>query len=92
MICTDADGNRDFCVDGENCLMPDARPSAVRDAIHRLLADPALRSRLGHAGVTTASGYAWAPRIDALEQYMFEIAQPRKTEPSTEAVPETRRR
>src|SRR5205085_762288 len=22
VVCTDADGNRDFCVDGENCLMP----------------------------------------------------------------------
>ena len=22
VVCTDAHGNRDFCVDGENCLMP----------------------------------------------------------------------
>ena len=23
VVCTDAHGNRDFCVDGENCLMPE---------------------------------------------------------------------
>ena len=50
VVCTDAHGNRDFCRDGENCLMPAARPRAVRDAIQRLLDDPGLRSRLGEAG------------------------------------------
>ena len=25
VVCTDAHGNRDFCADGENCLMPEAR-------------------------------------------------------------------
>jgi GT2 family glycosyltransferase len=87
VICTDADGNRDFCVDGENCLMPDSRPSAVAADIGRLLADPALRSRLSQAGITTASAYAWGPRIDALERFMFEIARPRRIAPSTKAVP-----
>ena len=26
VVCTDADGNRDFCADGENCLIARARP------------------------------------------------------------------
>ena len=29
VVCTDAHGNRDFCVDGENCLMPEPTPEAV---------------------------------------------------------------
>ena len=59
VVCTDAHGNRDFCVDGENCLMPEASPAAVAASISRLLADSALRSRLGQAGIATAAAYAW---------------------------------
>jgi glycosyltransferase involved in cell wall biosynthesis len=92
VVCTDADGNRDFCADGANCLMPDARPAAVAADVRRLLADPELRSSLAQAGTATAGTYTWDPRIDALERFMFEIARPRKTRPSTDAVPEPRRR
>jgi glycosyltransferase involved in cell wall biosynthesis len=92
VVCTDADGNRDFCVSGQNCLMPDAHPGAVAADVGRLMADPALRSRLGQAGIATAGDYAWGSRIDALERFMFEITQPRKIAPSTAAVPEPRRR
>jgi len=92
LVCTDAHGNRDFCASGKNCLMPEAKPSAVAAAIGRLLDDPALRSRLGQAGIATASTYAWGPRIDALEHFMFEIARPRKIAPTSDAVPDPRRR
>nr|MDQ3850997.1 glycosyltransferase [Actinomycetota bacterium] len=70
VVCTDAHGNRDFCVDGENCLMPEPTVAAVRGAIQRLLADPALRERLGAAGRRTAQDYAWEKRIDALEGFL----------------------
>jgi GT2 family glycosyltransferase len=92
VVCTDADGNRDFCVNGGNCLMPEARPVTVAADVARLLADRALRSRLVQAGTATADAYAWGPRIEALERFMFEISRPRRTEPSTDAVPEPRRR
>ncbi|MGA2013506.1 MAG: glycosyltransferase [Solirubrobacteraceae bacterium] len=92
VVCTDAHGNRDFCIDGENCLMPEPTPAAVAAAVTRLLADPALRARLGQAGVATAARYRWPERIDALERFMLEIAQPRRTEPSTDKVPGPRRR
>jgi GT2 family glycosyltransferase len=92
VVCTDAHGNRDFCANGRNCLMPEAQPSAVAAALDRLLADPALRSRLGQAGIATANVYAWGPRIDALERFMFEIARPKKIAASTDAVPDARRR
>jgi len=78
VVCTDAHGNRDFCVDGENCLMPEADTAAVRAALARLLADPQLRERLGRAGMETAQEYAWRRRIDALERFFEGVAAPRR--------------
>jgi GT2 family glycosyltransferase/glycosyltransferase involved in cell wall biosynthesis len=78
VVCTDAHGNRDFCVDGENCLMPEPTPAAVSAAIQALLDDPALREKLGQAGVETAADYTWERRVDALETFLAEVARPRK--------------
>jgi GT2 family glycosyltransferase/glycosyltransferase involved in cell wall biosynthesis len=79
VVCTDAHGNRDFCVDGENCLIPDPTPAAVSAALARLLGDRELRERLGRAGIETAAQYAWERRIDALEAFLEEVARPRET-------------
>jgi GT2 family glycosyltransferase len=78
VVCTDAHGNRDFCRDGENCLMPEPTPRAVSEALRRLLEDPELRERLGRAGIETAQEYAWERRIDALEGFLGEVATPRR--------------
>lgn len=74
VVCTDAHGNRDFCIDGENCLMPDADPASVASALERLLDDPPLRRRLGEAGIRTAQAYAWERRVDALEAFLERLA------------------
>lgn len=92
VVATDAHGNRDFCRDGENCLMPSARVDDVRNAIARLLADPPLRQRLGTAGVATAAEYAWERRIDALEQFLEAAAKPRRVDLNDATVPEVRKR
>lgn len=84
VVCTDAHGNRDFCVDGENCLIPDPDAESVRSAIARLLADPELRERIGKAGIETASEYAWERRIDALEAFLEGIASQSRLELSEE--------
>jgi GT2 family glycosyltransferase/glycosyltransferase involved in cell wall biosynthesis len=76
VVCTDAHGNRDFCLDGQNCLMPEATVEAVGAALARLLDDPDLRERLGQAGIETAKDYAWERRIDALERFLLEVARP----------------
>ncbi len=76
VVCTDAHGNRDFCVDGENCLMPEPTPEAVAAALRRLIEDPQLRERLGQAGIATAQDYAWERRIDALEGFLGALARP----------------
>ncbi len=70
VVCTDSHGNRDFCVDGENCLMPEPTVAAVSAALARLLTDPELRERLGEAGMRTAQEYAWERRVDELEGFL----------------------
>lgn len=80
VVCTDAHGNRDFCRDGENCLMPEPEPAAVSAALARALGDPELRERLGRAGMQTAQQYAWERRIDALEEFLVDVATPRRLE------------
>jgi GT2 family glycosyltransferase len=74
VVCTDADGNRDFCRDGDNCLMPEATPRAVRDALSRVLDDAALRRRLAEAGRRTALEYDWSRRLAELERFYESLA------------------
>ncbi len=88
VVCTDAHGNRDFCVDGVNCLMPDADVASVSAALARLLMDPALRARLGRAGIETAADYAWERRIDALEGFFERVARSRRMAVAGEVLPE----
>jgi GT2 family glycosyltransferase len=89
VVCTDAHGNRDFCVDGVNCLMPEQDRSSVSAALERLLSDPELRERLGRAGMETAADYAWERRIDALEAFFSEVARPRQVKLDEANAPET---
>jgi GT2 family glycosyltransferase/glycosyltransferase involved in cell wall biosynthesis len=77
VVCTDADGNRDFCVDGENCLMPEARPRAVREALERVLHDEDLRARLVEAGKVTAAEHAWPRKLDEVDAWLREVAEAR---------------
>ncbi len=87
VVCTDAHGNRDFCVDGENCLMPKPSVEDVTAALTRLLTDPELRARFGDTGADTAAEYAWERRIDALESFLTDVAQPRTSFNGSDAVP-----
>jgi GT2 family glycosyltransferase len=85
VVCTDAHGNRDFCRDGENCLMPEPEPAAVSAALARLLGDAELRERLGRAGAATAGDFTWERRIDALEAFLEDVASPRRLQLADEA-------
>jgi glycosyltransferase involved in cell wall biosynthesis len=66
LVATRGHGFDAFARDGENALLTDRRDvDALRDALRRLLDDPALRDRLGAAGEETARGLdvdAVAPR------------------------------
>jgi GT2 family glycosyltransferase len=75
VVTTDAHGNRDFCLDGENCLMPTERSAGVlAAAIQRLLTDRALRERLIAGGHETAVAYAWPTKLDELDRHYRELA------------------
>jgi glycosyltransferase involved in cell wall biosynthesis len=75
VVCTDAHGNRDFCLDGVNCLVPEPTVASVSGAIARVLNDGALRRRLGEEGIRTAQDYAWERRIDDLEAFLDRVAR-----------------
>jgi GT2 family glycosyltransferase/glycosyltransferase involved in cell wall biosynthesis len=70
VVCTDAHGNRDYCEDGVNCLMPEAKVPAIAAAIRRVIDEPGLRARLAAAGIETARGYDFVTRIDTLELWL----------------------
>ena len=74
VVCTDAHGNRDFCRDGDNCLMAQDDPASVRAALERLLADRELRERLSVEGRRTAERYAWPGLIDQVERFFEDVA------------------
>jgi glycosyltransferase involved in cell wall biosynthesis len=67
VVCTDANGNRDFCAHERNCLMPARDADSVRDALQRLLEDAPLRERLTDAGRETAVAYDWQRKLDELD-------------------------
>jgi GT2 family glycosyltransferase len=91
VVSTDADGNMDFCKHDENCLMPEPDPQSVADALRRVLSDSVLRSSLATAGARTAADYAWARRIEVLDGFLNQVAEPRRIAPSTDALRELRR-
>lgn len=87
VVCTDAHGNRDFCLDGENCLMPEPSVAGVAAAMKRIVDDAELRRRLGQAGIATAADYAWPRRIDALERFLHQLATAQPVHLSAEIAP-----
>jgi glycosyltransferase involved in cell wall biosynthesis len=86
-VSTDAHGNRDFCRHEDNCLIADANPEAVSQALARLLDDSQLRGRLVASGLQTVGEYAWERRIDRLEGFFLELAEPRPRAPRLSEVP-----
>ena len=89
VVCTDAHGNRDFCIDGENCLMVEAEPAAVAAGLERVLGDAALRDKLVAGGLATVGEYAWKRRIDQMEDFFARVADQEPPAPSG-ALPEPR--
>ena len=77
VVCTDANGNRDFCVHEHNCLMPERDAGSVRDALLRLLGDAPLRERLAAAGRATAADFAWPMKLDQLDLLFRALAEQR---------------
>ncbi|WP_342000954.1 glycosyltransferase family 4 protein [Microbacterium sp. LWH7-1.2] len=70
VITTDSHGNRDFCRDGENCIVvPQDDEKALAAALVRLLDDPQERERLRLAGLATAAAYRWPDVLDTVADF-----------------------
>ncbi len=64
VVCTDAGGNRELVKDGVNGLVvPKRNPAQLAYSINRLLDDPALRERMGKAGLRHARAHFNWPSI-----------------------------
>lgn len=75
VITTDSHGNRDFCRDGENCiLVPQDDDAALAAALLRLLDDPEERQRLRAAGLATAARYRWPDVLDTVASFYEAVA------------------
>jgi len=74
VICTDADGNRDFARDEENCLLVSDDAASVAQAITRVLGDPALRERLAEGGLRTAAAYELQGQLDKVDRFYESLA------------------
>jgi glycosyltransferase involved in cell wall biosynthesis len=69
VVCTRTKGQTDVVVDGENGVyVPPADPVALRQAIERLVADPAEAARLG------ANGRRWVEQHADLDAYVAQLA------------------
>ncbi len=76
VICTDAHGNRDFCVDGKNCLMVEHDDiDALSAAMKKLFKDEALRNKLAKEALKTTKQYRWDVIMDRVEAFYKEVAK-----------------
>ncbi|MBN9223176.1 glycosyltransferase family 4 protein [Microbacterium sp.] len=74
VITTDSHGNRDFCVDGVNCvIVPQDDDVALADTITRLMRDPEERERLSANGLRTAADYTWPIVLDRVGAFYRQL-------------------
>lgn len=74
VICTDAHGNRGFCMNEKNCLMveqDDIEGASV--AIDRLVNDRALREKLSKNALKTVKEYQWSNIMDISEEFFDKV-------------------
>lgn len=80
VIVSDADGPKQFCHDGEDCLMvPKDNIAATREAIRKLLADKALQQKLAENGYQRYSEeFTKEKSVTAYLDFFVEILQREK--------------
>ena len=73
MVITDSRGVRDFAEPGVNCLMvAPQNPSALAEALLKLLGDPALASQFHQAGPPAAAKFSWEACVERFEQALLD--------------------
>lgn len=71
VVQTNADGNMEYSIHGENCLIASDAVGLV-ECIEQVMKDDNLRQRLIANGYETARQYAWPDVVDRLEQALLE--------------------
>ena len=73
-VASDSPGLRESVVDGQTgLLVPHGDVPALAAAIRILLADPALRERMGRQGRTFAERFSWDASADGVESILREV-------------------
>ncbi len=86
VICTDAHGNRDFCVDGKNCLMVETgNIEELSNKLKRLFNSTKLRQQLSQEGKKTAETYQWPNIMEKIEEFYLDVAG----QPNAEYIEQT---
>lgn len=68
VVTTACGGVLDYAEHGVNCLVvPVGDPHAMARAVHQVLMDDSLATRLSKAGIATARRYTWEAMVDKLE-------------------------
>jgi len=69
LVATKANGNEEFCIDQETCLLAERGDGpGVAERCLQLMEDQAMAKRLGEAGRKFVQRYHWGGVIDRLEQ------------------------
>lgn len=83
VITTDSHGNRDFCIDGYNCLIVEqGNEDELSRTIQLLLSDVALQQKLREGGLETASRYTWDVVLQQTSSFLKELEETYSTERS----------
>lgn len=88
VVCTDTDGAREYCRDGENALLVPVRsPAAIADAVQRLMEDVPLWKRLVSAGQATAAEFPQEREWDEMEDLLVQYVDQARTGKPSFATP-----
>ncbi|MCR4277898.1 MAG: glycosyltransferase [Candidatus Berkelbacteria bacterium] len=75
VVCTNADGNRDFCLHEKNCLIvAQDDHNDLSKSLERIFADKPLRDKLVAEGLKTAESYSWENVTKRLARYFTVLA------------------
>ncbi len=76
VICTDTSGAREYCRDGENCLLvPIKSPQDISIALQRLITNPQLRETIIRGGLATAAARPQQREWDELEALCYRFLE-----------------
>ena len=74
VVAAASEGIMEYAVDGENCLLvPPKSPTALADAIHRVLHDEKLCVKLVDGGYETVRRFAWPRMADQFEELLLSL-------------------